>query len=176
MAKPWMPAGPLQGFRLQPGNPAKTLPSGACTVSSALRARRIALAGIVVPQHCCERLCSFVPPGRPSSRHRCRRPDRANGPARWCRPRVQGNRPGAKIVGDLLSGSTGPVGSLASAIRLRLPTRRAGPDSMTSLQASPGRSKNVGREKPRNPVGKSIGSRRRTNGSMPAMPAVDEAA
>ena len=58
---------------------------------------------------------------------------RANGSARWCRPRVQGNRPGARIVGDALSGSTGPGGSLASAILLRLPPRRDGPDAMTSL-------------------------------------------
>ena len=43
------------------------------------------------------------PPGHGSRRRRWRRPDRANGPARVCMPRLQRRRPDTMAVADVLS-------------------------------------------------------------------------
>jgi hypothetical protein len=100
------------------------------------------------------------PPGDSSRCHRCGRPDRVNGPARVCMPRLQRRRPDTTAVGDVLlrTGRTGEPLVVPHPYPVVEPLGWSGRDGVGAGLAGtrvPILSKSVGGDKPQYPVGKS---------------------
>lgn len=119
-------------------------------------------------------------PHHPGRRHRWRRPDRTNGPARACRPRLRRRRPDTTAVVDVLPRIDRPGEPLVVPHPYPVgdPLGRSGRDGVgagfTGTRPIP--SKSVGRDKPQYPVTKSTCFRHGARGSVLAVPAGDEAA
>jgi hypothetical protein len=87
---------------------------GRCSIQ---RFASVLAAGSSPPRHCrsqpCrERVCSFVTSWSSRSSSSMRRPDRVNGPARVCGPRLRRRRPDTMAVGDVLPRTGRPSGPL----------------------------------------------------------------